>query len=68
MQEVKEILEQELGLNAKIIGNVVKAHTTKLRGRELSILADIYSSEYLGFENIEIKRSGTGITIIVTFE
>jgi len=68
MQEVKEILERELGLTPKIIGSVVKVHTTNLNGNDIVVLNDIYMSDGFLIKGIEIKRSGKGITIIITFE
>jgi hypothetical protein len=66
--EVKEILERELGLEPKIIGDVVKAHATKLNGNDIIVLNDIYMSDGFLIKGIELKRSGTGITILITFE
>jgi hypothetical protein len=68
MQTVKEILERELGLEPKIVGNVVKAHTTKLNGNDIVVLNDIYMSDGFLIKGVELKRSGTGLTIIITFE
>lgn len=68
MQEVKQILETELGLEPKIVGNVVKAHTTKLNGNDIMVLNDIYLSDGFLIKGIEIKRSGKGVTIIISFE
>ena len=68
MQEVVEILEFELGLEPKIVGNVVKAHTKTIGSGTISILNDLLMSDTLGIDTIDIKRSGTGMTIIVTLE
>jgi hypothetical protein len=68
MQEVKEILEREMGLEPKIIGNIVKAHTKKINGNDIMVLNDIYISDGFLIKGIELKRSGTGITILLTFE
>jgi len=68
MQEVKEILEKELGVTPRTVGNSLKATLPSLNGNHIMVLNDIYLSDGFLIKGIEIKRSGTGLTIIITFE
>lgn len=68
MQKVKEILEDVLGVTPRTVGNSLKVTLPTLNGNDISNLNDLYLSDTLGVEQIEIKRSGTGLTVIITFE
>lgn len=68
MQKVKEILERELGVTPRTVGNSLKATIPYLKNGDVVMLNDIYMSDSLGIEEIEIKRSGKGLTVILTFE
>lgn len=68
MQEVKMILENEFGTKVTTQGNVLKTTVKTINGNGIANLNDIYMSDSLGVENIELKRSGTSITILVNLE
>ena len=68
MQNVKQILEDVLGVTPRTVGNSLKVTLPKLNGNDIANLNDLYLSDSLGIDEIEIKRSGTGLTIIVTFK
>lgn len=68
MQKVKTILEEVLGVTPRTVGNSLKVTLPKLNGNDISNLSDLYLSDNFFIKGIEIKRSGTGLNIIVTFE
>ena len=68
MQELKTILENEFGTKVTTQNNTLKFHLSKLQGREIVILNDLYLSDSLEIESLEVKRSGLGLTVIVTLE
>jgi hypothetical protein len=68
MQTVKQILEDEFGTKVTTQGNVLKTTVKTINGNGIANLNDIYMSDSLGVDNIELKRSGTSITILVTLE
>jgi hypothetical protein len=66
MQEVKQILEREFNTKVTIQGNVVKTTVKSINGSQIWGLQEIYKK--LTVNDVELKRSGTGMTIIVTLE
>lgn len=62
MQNVILILE---GVAGKVTqnGNLLKAHTKELTGSQLSTLSELHFSPNI--LDVKVKRSGTGITILV---
>lgn len=68
MQELKTILENGFGTKVTTQNNTLKLHLSKLQGREIVILNDLYLSDSLKIESLEVKRSGTGLTIIITLK
>lgn len=66
MQEVKQILEREFNTRVTVQGNVVKTTVKSINCNQIWGLQEICSK--LIIRDVEFKRSGTGITIIVTLE
>jgi hypothetical protein len=66
MQEVKQILERGFNTRVTVQGNVVKTTVKSINGNQIWGLQEIYKK--LTTKDVELKRSGTGITIIVTLE
>jgi len=67
MQElVKGTLEELFGLTIQVNDKTLKVHVKVLNGNDIWNLTDIYSNR--GVKEIILKRSGTGITIIVETE
>ena len=66
MQEVKQILEDEFGTKVTTQNNVVKTTVKTINGSQIWALKDIY--EYKKVKGVDLKRSGVGMTIIVTLE
>jgi len=66
MQETKEILERLFNKKASIIGNKLKINVQSIDTTSFELLAGIYFDESVN--DIELKRSGTGITILITFK
>jgi hypothetical protein len=64
MQEVKTILENDFGTKVTVQGNVVKTTVTTINGNQIWGLKLIYDFEEV--DEVTLKRSGTGITILVT--
>lgn len=64
MQEtIRFQLEGLTGFRASIVGNTIKGHTKIFNRQEvdqLNEIVDLHCADY------ELKRSGTGITIIIT--
>ncbi len=66
MQNVKQILESEFGTKVTTQENIVKTTVKTINGNNISNLSDIYFNPFV--KEVLLKRSGTGLTIIVTFE
>ncbi len=67
MQEVKQILESVFNKEVKVQGNTLKVTLPKLQSEGIIKLNDLLFSHKEEIKTAEIKRSGTGLTIIVTF-
>lgn len=65
MQKVVEVLKEEFGTKVIVKENTVKTTVQSINGNQIWGLKDIY--EYVKVKDITLKRSGTGITIIVEF-
>lgn len=64
-KEVRELLELIFeGSNATIQENVVKITTKSINGGQISRLDSLYYEDHV--KEIDIKRSGTGMTVLVT--
>lgn len=67
VQEVKSELEASFtDSEVKVQGNVVKIHVKEINGFDLVYLTDVWELEFV--TDFRIKRSGTGMTIIVTLK
>lgn len=61
---VKNSLELIFQTKATILGNIIKIHSKNIDSTAFIELNNIYKQR--GVTTIDIKRSGTGLTIIVT--
>lgn len=67
MQEVRQILESVFEKEVRTIGNTLKVNVQSINANQIIWgLAEIQTLD--AFKDVELKRSGTGITIIVTLE
>jgi len=66
MQRVKEMLEMEFGTRVTVQGNVVKTTVKSINGNQIWGLQEIYRKNDV--KDVNFKRSGTGITILVTLK
>lgn len=64
MQEkIKQLLEDEFGTKVQIQGETVKTTVPQLNGNSIMGLAKIYQMEDV--QNVNVKRSGTSVTVLV---
>lgn len=67
MQKVKQILESVFNKEVKKIGSTLKVNVQTINANQIIWgLSEIQKLE--SFKDLELKRSGTGITIIVTLK
>jgi len=64
-QRVKDILAHQFGEDLKFreVGNIIRFNIDSLQGKQLAPLAHLFMVERV---DIEIKRSGTGLVVILT--
>lgn len=63
---VKNSLESLFGTSASISDKIIKIHTKIVSSKQLSDL--FYLKIERGINSVTLKRSGTGITVIVEIE
>jgi len=68
MQKLKERLELATGKKVSIHGKTAKVHVKKIDGLDIYNLNQICLDLVIPHEKMILKRSGTGITIIVTYD
>lgn len=66
MQRVKNLLESEFNTVPKLQGSILKTHVSSISGNQVYGLKDIYCMPEVKAMNI--KRSGKGLTILVTLK
>ena len=66
MQKLKTRLEVATGKKVKVDGKTAKVHVKELDGTDMFILANICGDLKIPPTQMKAKRSGTGITVIIT--
>lgn len=66
MQKVKNLLESEFNIVPKLQGSILKTHVGSISGNQVYGLKDIYCMPEV--KEMNIKRSGTGLTILITLK
>lgn len=67
MQELKQFLESVFNKEVKTVGNTLKVNVQSINANQIIWgLAEIQKLN--AYKDVELKRSGTGITVIVTLE
>lgn len=66
MQKVKNTLEIAFGKKVKVDGNTAKVHLKELDGVGIYQLNAFNLERFKQVEDVRVKRSGTGLTVIVT--
>lgn len=65
MQKVKNTLEIAFGKKVKVEGNIAKVHVDEIDGIGIYQLNAFNMERFSQVKNVKLKRSGTGITILV---
>lgn len=67
MQKVKETLAHRFGKNPIVVSEkVLKINVSSINNTDFEIISGIWLDTEI--EKIDLKRSGTGITVLLTFK
>jgi hypothetical protein len=66
MQNVKNTLEIAFGKTVKVEGRVAKVHLEELDAVGIYQLNAFNLERFSQVESVKVKRSGTGLTVLVT--
>ena len=66
MQKIKETIEEIFETKVTVQDKIVKTTVKNINGNEITALFDIYCLKDV--LTMDLKRSGTGITILVTLK
>ena len=66
MQKIKETIEEIFETKVTVQDKIIKTTVQNINGNEIAALSDIYHLKDV--LTIDLKRSGTGITILVTLK
>lgn len=68
VKEVKRLLELRFNSKVTVVGQTVKIHMKAVNGKELEYIISELKKHGVPDSALDIKRSGTGITIFVKLE